>query len=322
MKILVTGGAGYIGSITSYELIKAGNEVVIYDNLVHGHEWAVKDLELIVGETQDKESLIKILKERQIEAVIHFAAFIESAESMKDPHGYFYNNAYGSLQLIGAMKEVGIDKLVFSSSAAVYGNPKAIPIKEEDSREPANPYGETKLMVERILNWFEKIHQLHSVVLRYFNAAGATLDGKLGEAHDPESHLIPNLIKSGLRNETVNIFGDDYPTNDGTCIRDYIHVLDLAKAHIMALEYLTKVQKSDIFNVGTGKGHSNKEVLAMVEKVIGQKLNVHYGPRRLGDPSELVANSSKLQQTLGWQPQYSNLQTIINTAYKWHQKSR
>lgn len=321
MKVLVTGGAGYIGSITSHELAKSGHEVAVYDSLVHGHEWAVQGLELIVGETQDKDFLLKILKERQIEAVIHFAAFIEVAESMRDPYQYFQNNVYGTLQLLAAMREVGVNKFIFSSSAGVYGNPQRLPIKEDDNKEPTNPYGETKVMVEKILSWFEKIHQVHSISLRYFNAAGATLDGKLGEAHDPESHLIPNLLKAALTDKPVTIFGNDYPTLDGTCVRDYIHVLDLAKAHIMALAALNKTPKSTVYNVGTGKGYSNKQVLAMIEKVIGKPLKANYASRRPGDAAELVADSAKLQTELGWRPQYSDLETIVKTAFSWHKQS-
>lgn len=316
----MTGGAGYIGSITSQELVKAGHGVVIFDNLSHGDKAAIKDLKLIVGDTQDRELLVKTLRQEKIEAVIHFAAFIETAESMEDPYKYFYNNVYGSLQLIKAMVEARVDKLVFSSTAAVYGDPERVPIKEEDKKEPTNPYGESKLMVERMLAWFNKVHQLRSISLRYFNAAGATLDGSLGEAHEPESHLIPNLIRAALRNEPVVVNGKDYPTADGTCIRDYIHVLDLAQAHVVALEALAKEHKTDFYNVGTGKGYSNKQVVEMVKRLSGRQLQVTYGPRRPGDTAELVADSTKLQEEFGWQPKYSDLETIVKTAWSWHQR--
>ena len=320
MKILVTGGAGYIGSITVHELIKAGHEVTVFDSLVKGRKEAVAGLDLVIGETQDKEFLTKVMTEKKIEAVVHFAAFIEMAESMEDPYQYFYNNTYGSLQLIKAMFEAKIDKLVFSSTAGVYGNPERVPIKEDDRKQPTNPYGESKLMVEQMLKWFDKVHHLRSISLRYFNAAGATLDGELGEAHDPESHLIPNLIKAGLRDEQVTIFGSDYPTPDKTCIRDYIHVLDLVAAHIIALEALMAGHPTAVYNVGTGEGFSNKTVVEMVEKVMGKALNIKYGVRRPGDAVKLIADSSKLQNELSWKPQHSDLETIIKTAYSWHKR--
>jgi UDP-glucose-4-epimerase GalE len=322
MKILVTGGAGYIGSITVQELVKAGHQVVIFDSLVHGHKQAVAGVPTVVGETQDKQLVSRVLTEEKIQAVIHFAAFIETGEAMREPHKYFENNVYGSLQLVKAMVETGVDTLVFSSTAGVYGNPVRLPITEDDPKDPSSPYGESKLMVERMLKWFDQIHNLRSITLRYFNAAGATLDGKLGEAHDPESHLVPNLLKAALTTKPVTINGDDYPTADGTCIRDYIHVLDLAQAHILALEALKKGHKTDTYNVGTGKGYSNKEVLKMVEQVSGKELAVRYGPRRPGDAAELVADSSKLQKEFGWKPHCSDLKTIVETAYKWHRQNR
>jgi len=320
MKILVTGGAGYIGSITSHQLVKAGHQVVVFDSLAHGHKDTVADLDLVIGETQDINFLINVINQKKIEAVIHFAAFIEMGESMKDPYKYFYNNVFGSLQLIKAMVKTGVDKIVFSSSAGVYGNPERLPVKEDDKKEPTNPYGQSKLMVERLLAWFDKIHQLRSISLRYFNAAGATLDGKLGEAHEPESHLIPNILKAFIAGKEFVLHGDDYQTADGTCIRDYIHVLDLAQTHILALEALAEGHKTDLYNAGTGKGYSNKQVIEMVEKVTGKKVKVKIGPRRPGDANELVADAAKFQKEFNWQPQYSDLRTIIESAYNWHKR--
>jgi len=321
MKILVTGGAGYIGSITAQQLVKKGHQVVIYDSLENGHKEAVQGLDLVIGETQSLKFLIKVIKEKKIEAVIHFAAYIEMGESCQDPYKYFYNNVYGSLQLFKAMIENKVDKLVFSSSAGVYGNPQEVPIKEDSSKQPTNPYGESKLIVERILNWFDQAYNFRSISLRYFNAAGAVLDGRLGEDHHPESHLIPNLIETALgeKKEFV-LYGNDYPTADGTCVRDYIHVLDLASAHILALEALSKDHSTASYNLGTGKGYSNKEVITMVKKVTGKDFSVKVGSRRPGDASQLIADPGKIKKEFSWQPQYSDLQTIIETAWKWHQK--
>ena len=320
MRILVTGGAGYIGSITSHQLIKAGHQVVVFDSLVNGNKDTVADLDLVIGETQDIKFLINVINQKKIEAVIHFAAFIEMGESMKDPYKYFYNNVFGSLQLIKAMIKTGVGKIVFSSSAGVYGNPERLPVKEDDRKEPTNPYGESKLMVEQLLAWFDKIHQLRSISLRYFNAAGATLDGKLGEAHRSESHLIPNILKAFIAGEEFVLHGDDYKTLDGTCIRDYIHVLDLAKTHILALEALVQGHKTDFYNAGTGKGYSNKQVIEMVEKVTGKKVKVKIGPRRPGDANELVADAAKFQKEFNWRPQHSDLRIIIESAYNWHKR--
>ncbi len=320
MKILVTGGGGYIGSITSHQLVKAGHQVVVFDSLVHGHKDTIADLDLVIGETQDIKFLINVINQKKIEAVIHFAAFIEMGQSMKDPYKYFYNNVFGSLQLLEAMVKAGVDKIVFSSSAGVYGNPERLPVKEDDKKEPTNPYGESKLMVERLLAWFDKIHQLRSISLRYFNAAGATLGGKLGEAHEPESHLIPNILKAFIAGKEFVLHGDDYETPDGTCIRDYIHVLDLAQAHILALEVLAQGHKTDLYNAGTGKGYSNKQVIEMVEKVTGKKVKVKIGPRRPGDANELVADAAKFQKEFTWQRQHSDLRTIIESAYNWHKR--
>ncbi len=320
MKILVTGGAGYIGSITAYELKRTGHEVVIFDSLHHGDKNRIQDFELIIGETTDYNVLVDVFRSHHIDAVIHFAAWIEMGESMQNPGKYFYNNVYGSLQLLRAMVDSGVLQLVFSSTAGVYGTPERIPIAEDDRKVPLNPYGESKLMVEKMLNWYSEIHQLRSISIRYFNAAGAFLDGSLGEAHEPESHLIPNVIRALKENREFTLFGDDYETYDGTCVRDYIHVLDLASAHIVALEALASGHATDVYNAGTGNGYSNRDVVSMIEKVSKQQVRVSVQPRRPGDAAILVADSSKLQSQLHWQPQYSDLETIIQSAWKWHNR--
>jgi UDP-glucose 4-epimerase len=320
MKILITGGVGYIGSIVAQQLKQAGHQIVIYDHLQRNNPTRVRGMDLVVGDTTNLELLIKTLQEKNIEAVMHFAAYIEAGESMQNPGKYFYNNVHGSFQLLQAMIEAKVNKLVFSSTAAVYGNPESIPIKETDKKQPVNPYGESKLMVEKMLAWYGQIHNLRSIAIRYFNAAGATLDGSLGEAHNPETHLIPNIIKSVLQKKEFTLFGDDYDTPDGTCIRDYIHVLDLAKAHIVALEALVQGHKSDVYNAGTGQGFSNRQVVDMVEKVSGQKVNIKINPRRPGDANQLIADSAKLQKEFGWSPKYSDLETIVKTAWDWHSK--
>lgn len=305
MKVLVTGGKGYIGGITAQELIKNNHQAVIYDK---------KSGQKI----QDTKLLEKAIKEEKIEAVMHFAAYIEMGESMEQPTKYFDNNLIGSQHLIHTMVNTGVKYLIFSSTAGVYGNPIKIPIKEEDRKLPENPYGQSKLMTEELLTFYDRLYGLKSISLRYFNAAGAILDGRLGENHQPESHLIPNVLRAILKNNEFTLFGNDYPTKDGTCIRDYIHVLDLAKAHILALESLITGHKSDVYNVGTGKGYSNLEVIRTAEKVSGKKLKVKVVPRRPGDANELVADSTKIQKDLNWKPEYSDLETIITTAWKWH----
>jgi len=318
MKVLVTGGAGYIGSITANELKKAGFEVVIFDSLENGYKKAIEDFELVKGDIKDQELLTKTLKEHKIEAVMHFAAYIEMGESMEKPSKYFSNNTVKAVSLLEAMLAAGVKKLIFSSTAGVYGNPERVPIKEDDRKQPENPYGQSKLMTEEILQFYSRIYDLKSISIRYFNAAGATEDGKLGEAHKPESHLIPNVIRAVMEDKEFTLFGDNYPTPDGTCIRDYIHVLDLAEAHILALKALQDEHKTDVFNAGTGKGYSNKEVVEMVKKVSGKDLRIKIGKKRAGDANELVADSSKLQEELNWKPKYSDLKTIVETAYKWH----
>lgn len=314
----MTGGAGYIGSITARELKKEGFEVVIFDSLEKGHEKAVKGFELVKGNTKDQGLVAKTLRKYKIGAVMHFAAYIEMGESMKKPDKYFDNNVIGTVGLLEAMMETKVDKLIFSSTAGVYGNPERVPIKEDDRKLPENPYGQSKLMVEEILDFYDRIYDLRSICIRYFNAAGASLDGKMGEAHKPESHLIPNLIKAVMENKEFVLYGDDYPTPDGTCIRDYIHVLDLAEVHILALKALEKGHKRGVYNAGGGRGYSNKEVVEMVKKVSGKDLKVKVGSRRPGDANELVADSSKFQKEFNWKPKYSDLKTIVESAWKWH----
>jgi UDP-glucose 4-epimerase len=319
-NILVTGGAGYIGSHTVNLLMQQGYQVTVVDNLSRGHRDAVAGDLLEVFSLQETDRLADLLRERRSDAVIHFAAYIAVGESMKVPEAYFENNVGGSLSLLTAMVRAGVKHLVFSSTAAVYGTPHSFPITEDFPIQPVNPYGESKVMVERLLGWFDRIHNLRSVALRYFNASGADPEGRLGERHDPETHLIPLLFRAIRTGEPVTVFGDDYATPDGTCIRDYIHVNDLAQAHILALEALAAGAPSDEFNVGTGTGHSVREVLRAVEEVTGRKVPHRIGPRREGDPPGLVANADKLTQKLKWSPQYADLREIVRTAWQFEQK--
>lgn len=305
MKVLVTGGAGYIGAVTAQNLSRNGFIPVVYD-LKNGRDIA------------DTKQLIKVMKQEKIEAVIHFAAHIAMGESMQKPQKYFENNFLGSQSLVQAMTETGINKIIFSSTAGVYGNPVRIPIKETDRKLPENPYGQSKLMVEQLLSFYDRTYSLKSISLRYFNAAGATLDGTKGENHRPESHLIPNVIKAILANREFRLFGNNYPTRDGSCVRDYIHVLDLAQAHILALKALIKGHKTDVYNAGTGRGYSNLEVIKAAEKITGKKVKVKIEPRRPGDADELVADPAKFQKEFAWKPEYSDLETIVATAWRWH----
>ncbi|HET7100943.1 MAG TPA: UDP-glucose 4-epimerase GalE [Terriglobia bacterium] len=318
-RVLVTGGAGYIGSQTAKALAKAGYEVVVLDNLATGHREAVKWGPLIEGDLGDKELLTKIFREQRIEAVLHFAASLLVGESMTDPRKYFWNNVVNTLVLLDVMKASRVKHIVFSSSAAVYGSPEKVPIPEDHAKAPVSPYGDSKLSMERAIQWYSVAYGLRGVSLRYFNAAGADLDGELGEGHDPESHLIPLVVKAALRQRPeVGIFGTDYPTPDGTAIRDYIHVTDLADAHVRALEYLAGGGASTELNLGTGEGHSVREVVAGVGKLCGGRVPAKDAPRRAGDPPVLVADPSKARELLDWQPQHSDLDTIIQSAWKWH----
>lgn len=319
MKILVTGGAGYIGSFMVRSLAKSGHRVLIVDSLKTGHREAVVGFDLVkLDLATQKEALLKLLKKEKPEAVMHFAALIQMGESVEKPDLYFKNNVVGSLNLLEAMIKSGIDKIVFSSSAGVYGEPERLPIREDDRKEPSNPYGDTKLTIERMLAAFNRAYGLNSVSIRYFNAAGASLDGSLGEDHPDESHLIPIAAQAALKKKTFTIFGDDYPTPDGTCIRDYIHVLDLVEAHRLALPKLKKAKKPLFYNAGTGKGYSNRQVVEMVKKVSGVDFPVKVGPRRQGDAASLYASSEKIKKELGWKPQFSSLKTIVASAWEWH----
>ncbi len=319
MAVLVTGGAGYIGSHTVVELLEASEEVVVVDNLQKGHEKAVVGGKFYHGDLRDEEFLKKVFEENDIEAVIHFAADSLVGESVKDPLKYYNNNVVATLRLLTAMKEHGVSKIVFSSTAATYGEPENIPILETDRTVPTNPYGETKLAIEKALKWADSAYGIKYTALRYFNAAGAHPSGKIGEDHKPESHLIPIILKTALgQMESVSIFGTDYNTPDGTCIRDYIHVTDLAQAHVLALQRLRENGESRIYNLGNGMGFSVKQVVELAREVTGVPFKVVNGPRRPGDPAVLVASSGKIQRELGWQPRFNDLWTIIETAWNWH----
>ncbi|NGM82950.1 UDP-glucose 4-epimerase GalE [Paenibacillus sp. 7124] len=319
MAILVTGGAGYIGSHTVAELLDRGEEVVVLDSLVTGHKESLLGGKLYVGDLRDKELLAKLFAENDIEAVIHFAASSLVGESMKDPVKYYDNNVYGTQCLLEGMQKAGVDKIVFSSTAATYGEPEKVPIEETDRTEPSNVYGETKLTMERMMSWFDKVLGIKYVALRYFNAAGAHASGKIGEDHRPESHLIPLVLQTALKQrESIAVFGDDYPTEDGTCIRDYIHVSDLADAHVRAVTYLRSGSGSNFFNLGNGLGFSVKEVIETAKEVTGLDIPVVIQERRAGDPAVLVASSAKARSVLGWNPSRADLKEIIRSAWNWH----
>ncbi len=319
MRVLVTGGAGFIGSVVAAELVQAGHTVCIYDNLIHGHRKAViPSAEFVLGDVADRKTLEETLRRFKIEAVLHFAALIEAGESMQAPEKYFRNNSAGTLSLIESMLACGVRKLVFSSTAALYGEPKRTPIEESAVLRPTNVYGESKLIAESMLTWFSRIHGMRYASLRYFNAAGATVE--LGEDHRPESHLIPNILQVAMgKRESVSIFGSDYPTHDGTCIRDYIHVTDLASAHILALVALDE-HPCLIYNLGNGRGFSVREVIQTARKITGHKIPVVEAPRRPGDPAVLVASSEKIQRELGWKPKFPTLDAIIASTWQWYQK--
>ena len=321
--ILVTGGAGYIGSHAVLALQKAGYGVVVLDNLVYGHQDITDALkvELVIGDTNDRALLDNLFATRNIAAVMHFAAYAYVGESVSDPAKYYRNNVVGTLTLLEAMVAANIKKFVFSSTCATYGVPIAVPIAEDHPQAPINPYGATKLMVERILADFDGAHEFKSVCFRYFNAAGADPNGLLGEDHDPETHLIPLVLQTALGiRDSIAIFGTDYPTPDGTCIRDYIHVTDLATAHVLGLEYLLQGNNSNIFNLGNGGGFSVKEVIEAARDVTGKEIAVVERDRRPGDPPALVGSSEKAQQVLGWRSQYADIYQILTHAWNWHQK--
>ncbi|NLM98033.1 MAG: UDP-glucose 4-epimerase GalE [Halanaerobiaceae bacterium] len=319
MKILVTGGAGYIGSHVAKKLAESGHDVVIIDNLVKGHREAVLQGKFIEGDLADKGLLDRIMREEEIEGVIHLAAYSLVGESMEKPGMYYENNVANGLNLLEAMVKNRVRYIVFSSTAAVYGEPLEIPITETHPAVPANTYGESKLFFEKILERYDQIHDIRYISLRYFNAAGADSSGKIGEAHDPETHLIPIVLEKALgRRENLYIYGDDYPTADGTCIRDYIHVEDLADAHILAVKALKDGLDSRIYNLGNGEGYSVKEVINTAGEVVGKEIKAEIGERRPGDPAVLVASSEKIKKELGWEPLYPDLKQIIESAWRWH----
>ena len=322
--ILVTGGAGYIGSHTVLALKQAGYSVLILDNLVYGHRDLVEQVlkvELIEGDTGDRDLLDKLFKSRNIAAVMHFSAYAYVGESVSDPAKYYRNNVIGTITLLEAMLAASVKKFVFSSTCATYGVPEIVPIPEDHPQNPINPYGATKLMVERILSDFSEAYDFKSVRFRYFNAAGADPQGNLGEDHNPETHLIPLVLQTALgKRESISIFGTDYPTDDGTCVRDYIHVSDLADAHVLGLEYLLKGGDSTFFNLGNSNGFSVKEIIEAARLITGKDIKAVECDRRPGDPPALIGSAEKARKILGWQPQYTSIKDIMTHAWEWHQK--
>jgi len=317
-KILVTGGAGYIGSFMVRYLKEKGFKVVIADNLSCGHKEAIADFDLrVIDLATEKRKLEALFAKEKFAGVIHMAGFIQMGESFENPAKYFNNNLLCALNLMETMVKYKVSNFIFSSSAGVYGNPVNLPIRENDPKVPLNPYGETKYMIERMLSYYDKAYGLKFMAIRYFNAAGSALDGEIGEDHPDESHLIPLIIKASLRGEKFTIFGNDYKTKDGTCIRDYIHVLDLVETHEIALKKLLGGSESNYYNAGVGRGYSNKEVIEMVRKVTGLSINVDYGPRREGDADSLYASIDKIKKDFNWSPKYT-LEDIIKTAYLWY----
>lgn len=317
--VLVTGGAGYIGSHAAKALAQAGYVPVTYDNLVYGHREAVRWGPFVEGDLASKPLLIETMRRYEVAAVMHFAAYAYVGESMTNPRLYFHNNVGNTLNLLDAMLETGVRRIVFSSTCATYGVPDKVPMDESTPQRPINPYGETKLMMERALYWYGQAYGIASVSLRYFNAAGADPDGETGEAHDPETHLIPLVLDAALgRRPEVQVFGTDYETRDGTAIRDYIHVTDLADVHVKAIQYLERGGATTQLNLGTGEGHTVSEVIAAVERVTGRKVPRREVGRRAGDPPSLVADARRAGEVLGWRPRMSDLETIVRTAWEWH----
>lgn len=321
MKVLVLGGAGYIGSHTVFELIDAGAEVVVVDNLETGHIEAIHPkAKFYQGDLRERSFVDSVFEKEEVDAVIHFAANSLVGESMVDPLKYYDNNVCGTKVLLESMVAHDVERIVFSSTAATYGEPERIPIMESDRTEPTNTYGETKLSMEKMFKWTAKAHNLRFVSLRYFNACGAHTGGTIGEAHSPETHLIPLILQvPNSQREAITIFGEDYDTKDGTCIRDYIHVTDLAQAHIRAVEYLMKGNESNIFNLGNGVGFTVREVIETARKVTGHPIPAIVAERRAGDPARLIASSEKARTILEWKPEYADLETIIQSAWNWHQ---
>jgi len=318
LRVLVTGGAGYIGSHTAKKLAESGFEPVTLDNLSTGHRWAVQWGTFVQGDLADRELLRQVLEKYRIEAVMHFAASAYVGESMGNPRKYFANNIANSLHLLEAMQDTGVDRIVFSSSCATYGHPNSVPISENHVQQPINPYGESKLFVERALHWYGQAYGVQWVSLRYFNAAGADPEGELGEVHVPETHLVPLTIRAALEGSCLDIFGFDYPTPDGTAVRDFIHVMDLADAHVRALQYLLDGERSRAFNLGSGEGRSILEIVETVERVAGRPVPLRMTARRPGDPAVLVADSSSAAAVLRWQPRLSDPQIVVDTALKWY----
>lgn len=323
MKVLVTGGAGYIGSFMVKALIERGYDVVVFDNMTRGNKNRVDErAELVIGDIRNRNDLESLFSEREIDSVMHFAGLISVEESTKNPELYYENNVVGSRNLFEIAISFGIDKFIFSSSAAVYGDPHEIPIREDHPKNPTSPYGENKLEVERILEELRIKQGIGYVCLRYFNACGASLDGSMGESHDPETHIIPLAIKAALNGSPFNLFGTDYDTLDGTCIRDYIHVLDLVEAHVLALEKLNDELIGVSLNVGTGHGFSNREIITSIEKIGNLHINVVDKPKRSGDADKLVADPAQIQTELGFKTRYSDIETIIDSALKWHRNNK
>lgn len=319
MKLLITGGAGYIGSITNAVLQKAGHETVIFDRVACKKRQGMEDTESILGDLRDLHAISNVFKTHSFDAVIHFAASALAGESMIHPHEYFENNILGGLNLLEAMKATSCKTFIFSSTCAVYGFPVKTPVTEDETIKPVSVYGASKRMFEEILGWYEKLYGMKIGILRYFNASGAMLDGSLGEIHTPETHIIPIALDVAIgKQKEFTLYGNDYETPDGTCIRDYIHVLDLAEAHILAAEHLNSGHESFTLNLGVGKGYSNIEILSMIEKVTGKKIPYTVKPRRPGDPAKIFADNAKAKALLGWTPKYSDLETIISSAWKWH----
>lgn len=322
MQVLITGGAGYIGSHTVRHFLDQNEDIVVVDNLQSGHRAAIDSKHFYEIDLRDKETLDNVFKTHNIEAVIHFAANSLVGESMEKPYEYYHNNVYGLMCLLDVMRDNNVNRIVFSSTAATYGEPKNIPILEENETNPTNTYGETKLAMEKMMKWFDQGYGIKYVSLRYFNAAGAHESGNIGEDHDPETHLIPLILQVPLgQREKIYMFGDDYPTEDGTCIRDYIHVMDLASAHYQALEYLRKDNPSETFNLGNGNGYSVKEVIDVARKVTNHPIPAEVKERRAGDPAVLIASSEKAKRILGWRPQFDSLEKIITDAWNWHKNN-
>lgn len=321
--IFIAGGAGYIGSHANKFLTKKGYKTIVFDNLVTGHSDFAKWGKFYKGDLSNIDDIDKVFKENKIEAVMHFSAFAYVGESVKEPAKYYINNVSNTINLLEVMKKYGVKYFIFSSTCATYGNPIKVPIDETHPQNPVNPYGRSKLMVEQILSDYDKAYGIKYINLRYFNASGADSDCEIGERHNPETHLIPLAIYNALGiNKSITVFGTDYPTHDGTCIRDYIHVEDLANAHWLAFEYLKSKNSSDSFNLGNGEGFSVREIINVVEKISGKRLNVVEGMRREGDPPVLISRSEKAKKVLGWDTKYKNIEDIIETAYHWHKKDK